>query len=244
MPLARVSCLQLFLCSHTLLASTPSPPGFTEGKIKHVPSNQDLLRNMSAAVGVRVRYARSQSTNSLSTLPHLRTRNTSLGDLQSVLESPAAPQLRPQLQAAVGASQAAGAAVAGAEQQHHQQHAPAVVQQAAVAMAVEAAAAAAGEAAAAAGGLLGSTAASPGAAAEPGAAAGEVDLALEVPLASTSAASSPGQEAAAISITAESSAVVVPAGGVSAGSSGSSGSSFSEVEAAASSDAGHELVSM
>lgn len=224
--------------------------GFTEGRIKHVPSNQDLLKHMSAAVGVRVRYVRSASTNSLSSLAHVKTRNPSLGDLTSVLESPAAHQVRPQPSAAAAVAatpQAAGAGAGFAEQQQWLPELPSGQQQAAADVgcaAGESAVLAAGAAAAAtAEGVLGGAAATQQP--EPGEAGATVtaverDLALEVP------SQLPGQqETAAISITAESSAVVVPAGGGSGGgSSGSAGSSFSEVEAAASSEAGHDLVSM
>jgi hypothetical protein len=213
-----------------------------------VPSNQDLLKHMSAAVGVRVRYVRSASTNSLSSLAHVRTRNPSLGDLTSVLESPAAHQVRPQPSAAAAvaaAQQAAGAGAGFAEQQHWLPELPSGQQQAAADVgcaAGESAVLAAGAAAAAtAEGVLGGAAATQQP--EPGEAGATVtaverDLALEVPSQLLGQ-----QETAAISITAESSAVVVPAGG-GGGSSGSAGSSFSEVEAAASSEAGHDLVSM
>jgi hypothetical protein len=213
-----------------------------------VPSNQDLLKHMSAAVGVRVRYVRSASTNSLSSLAHVRTRNPSLGDLTSVLESPAAHQVRPQPSAAAAvaaAQQAAGAGAGFAEQQHWLPELPSGQQQAAADVgcaAGESAVLAAGAASAAtAEGVLGGAAATQQP--EPGEAGATVtaverDLALEVPSQLLGQ-----QETAAISITAESSAVVVPAGG-GGGSSGSAGSSFSEVEAAASSEAGHDLVSM
>jgi hypothetical protein len=150
------------------------------------------------------------------------------------------------------APQAAGAGAGFAEQQQQwlpelpsrQQQAAADVGMAAVGTAVEAAVLAAGAAAAATvegvlGGAVATSQPEPDEAAST-ATAVETELALEVPF------QLPGQQdTAAISITAQSSAVVVPAGGVSgAGSSGSAGSSFSEVEAHASSEAGHDLVSM
>jgi len=245
------------------------PAGFTEGRIKHVPSNHDLLRNMSAAVGARVRV-RSLSSNSLSTLSHVRTRSPSVGDLQSVLESPAAAQMRAPTAAAAAAAtapatatatasmataaiaatdaaaalggqaaqsvllQAAGQAAAGQEQPEGPgDDGVPPAGDAAAAAAGDAAATAAATAAAVAAEALAATAVQPGEAA-----VAIVSSSVDVQL-----APSPGP-----TVTAETSGVsgvmVMPVGGDDSRScsSGSRGSSFSEVEAAASSEASPDAV--
>jgi hypothetical protein len=217
-----------------------------------VPSNQDLLKHMSAAVSGRMR-GRSQSTNSLSTMARVRTRSPSVGELHSVLESPSAPQLRHSQSAALQATHAAAepdqqqdhAAVSPAEQQQQQQQLGpllAAVEQAAAAGSESPALAVASAAAAAALAAVQEQSQQPGGGVV-AAAAAAVSSGLVVDVPSTS--SSPVQVCTAVCMTAESSAVVVPAGGECGNtSSGSPGSSFSEVEAAASSDAGHEALSM
>lgn len=221
------------------------PPGFTEGRIKHVPSNQDLLKHMSAAVSGRMR-GRSQSTNSLSTMARVRTRSPSLGDLHSVLESPAAHQLRHSQSAASQATHAEPdqqqdhVSVLPAQQQQQLGSSPAAAEQEAAADTGSPVLAAASEAAAAALGAVAEQSQQRGGSVV-AAAAVSSGLAVDVP----SSSSSPVQVYAAVCMTAESSAVVVPAGGECGNtSSGSPGSSFSEVEAAASSDAGHEGLSI
>lgn len=246
------------------------PAGFTEGKIKHVPSNQDLLRNMSAAVGARVRV-RSLSYNSLSTLSHVRTRSPSVGDLQSVLESPAAAQMRAPTSAAAASATAAATTTAIAATDAVAALGGQTVQSV-VLQAAGQVAAAAGQVAAAAGSagqeqpegstwqagasvddvvpLAGDAAAATAAAVaaealaatavQPGeAAATIVSSSVEVQL-----APSPGP-----TVTAETSGVSgvlvgMPVGGDDSrsGSSGSRGSSFSEVEAAASSEASPDAI--
>jgi hypothetical protein len=138
--------------------------------------------------------------------------------------------LRPQPAAAAQAGSAAGTT-----QQRQQQQQPSAVMEQASELA--AAAVAASQAAAGAAEVLAAAVDSSNAAAAFTAGVGTSGSAVDV----STAASSPGQFVTAVCVTAESSSVVVPTGG---DSSGSPGSSFSEVEAAASSDAGHETLSM